>query len=417
MDEVVRLTSGFDKLGLVSDAPTSGLEEARVPQPYALLDDWCGERFTVDVASRLSAMPKEQAADLLEVWDEWTRSATIPARQPGELRVFQGMLPVVGGELRPGPASDTLASLLLYAHRVVTSSLLRSGLEFVRDHGSSSRFGKISNPSSMLEHALRTLASYRELAEDGTILVVPHHSQPDRTPLLDEGQIQPDVTDMYWLQELKEEERDGTVEMLRMLARYDVGRQLLEAARCGTDLVFASRLSAQVFENSWAAALMPELPRARQTEQLLACVLPELRPTLEQIAAVRKGETVFATWRSQLTQGLLAVDALGDGHDWRREAHAVLAEHLKGPARELEKAVGKSAALSSLKSSSSTFTIAGIGAAAAEQVGGRPVPALVSAGVVGGAQLIRDYVEHARVSRGGKALLAHYYSLVGGNSP
>lgn len=379
---------------------------AAEPSPvplHVMLDHWCGERFDAEVADRLAAMPREQAAHLLDAWRGWARSATVAARAPGELRVFWNYnFPVVGGAARPEDMwPHLLPSLLLYSHRVVTGTVLPYALKQFRDHGS----------SAMLANELHWLADYRQLMEDGTVVVLPPHPNPDVIPL-PEPDIQPDIEDMRWIMETEPSKRKEIEKILLWLGRYDVRRQLIEARRCDTEIVLASRLTEQIFEALFSSVTVQDVPRSRPTERLLTCVLPIAVPTPAQIAAVRRAEKAFVTWRSQLTQALTAADSIGDGRDWRRDVPAILAEHLTAPAQRLQKTMGRSAALSSLKNSSVTFTIAGIGAATATYAGGKLDPALAGAAAAGGAGLLREYLKQARAHRANKALLAHYLALV-----
>jgi phosphate transport system protein len=240
--------------------------------------------------------PREQAADLFDAWHEWARSAAVVARAPGELRVFWNYnFPVVGGMTRPGDMWPyLLPSLLLYAHRVVTSTTLPYALEQLHDHGS----------SAMLASALHWLADYRQLMEDGTVVVLPPHPNPGRNTATRAGYPTGhrghalDNGDRTRPAERNEEistpvlaERDRVIDGLYAEIEELVNRQILLQAPVASDLRFLLSV----------LRIVPELERSHdlvvEIAHLAGHILSEDLSPRSQGLIERMGNLASGMWR------------------------------------------------------------------------------------------------------------------------
>lgn len=140
--------------------------------------------------------------------------------------------------------------------------------------------------------------------------------------------------------------------------------------------------------------------------KLLELAVPNFLPSAKALVAMRQNDEHFADWRQQLGLALdrVLVNNPADA-DQMREARYVMHGELEPLRRRVEKASGKSSALSALRTGAAGFGVSAVGASAAWLVGGSMPAAITSAVVTKGIDSFASYIKNKQELRLNSAIL------------
>jgi len=332
------------------------------PVLYDALDDWCGERFDVDVAARLANMPLRQADALLDACKGTV--APPPPVKAGELRPVlpsSGSLPHASMyrtrcNMTNRDRMVHLKALLFYAHSVTVVTDL---------------FGVMRN----LSDALMEIALLRPLSEAGAI----HWMSPEYLDVYPRRGL---GHEDWNLTGLPREFPPYNGRTLAWLVAEELDESLATADGGWGNVLFRYPLMRQLFDRdlghlNGAAAETPNMRLLDIIRQLLP-VAPDI--SIADLTAVRRHDERFWSWRTSLGDALRVIDNLpADTEYWQDEARALLTERLAPEAEALRRRLKTGGPLASAVTGVATFALSAVGVvtagflAAANPVPGWPV--------------------------------------------
>jgi hypothetical protein len=426
------------QLRILGQSPTPPLDWSAQPaNPYQWIREWWGDELTPELATRMSAAPREHRLAFADYYLARALHRRAPAKIAAELRPYCDLQYSLYGSdaFAPAQGPARVRALALYCHQIVIEDPVARALMLTRVLQSDDEEVWLGSPVRIsvrdeLSRALTFLLDFQPLANLDVIIWTceEYHAQAmnGRMSMLLAGELEmigmarryvnPDMTDWgaaFFV--------SSDTEIARLLNAMHASVLVTSSLSESVQLLVPNRITEDALDaycrcirrilpdRSGADRMLPDRSRTLAARQLISLGTANLVPSAEDIVRLRGSSAEFADWRLALSQGLREVAEIPeDDDDWILRARGTMHEALAAPRERLRMQLAARSLESRAQSVAWSLCVSGIGGAAAAAVGGNLVVAAASSVGSAGASLVTEYLRNLNQRREGRALLSHY---------